>query len=421
MNNKNVTAYFKIFMVILWSVLVLNTIYTPPPQDQNYQCPLKGRGFNKILYDVANRYVTLTPKQWDEAMDNNPFDCSLHKTRRDVLAIPFWQYNKKRMGYTYGGFTADMGWVLMVSRYVLTTGNTKSIEFMNHWGHGCNLGWRCFFKEITPQHCMYRSFNTTLYNMKDPRTRHYVKLYKYYDDDKPWHGASRNKEILKIAGLDKVIQHDNDLQTMQILFHWVFRLNNHTRALVDAEKERVFMNHKSANYIGMHIRWGDKVGRGGGPKESDYVPIIRYIEGFVCYYEKIGKPPPSVIYVATDDYGAVIELRRLLGTSFKVYTSSTRADVGFSIKEYHSDNKSQESKFYDSVRLWADMEILSMAEVFSTSMESNIARTVHLMRRNRHANSTIDTMNIKRNTRSCCNSRSSPLNTRRNNCFWLCT
>ncbi len=85
-----------------------------------------------------------------------------------------------------------------------------------------------------------------------------------------------NAEILLAAGLEGVVGGDNDVQAVQILLRWVFRLQPWVRASVDAAAAPALVALAGRAFVGVHIRWGDKVGRGSKGamgQESELAPL----------------------------------------------------------------------------------------------------------------------------------------------------
>lgn len=366
------------------------------------------KNIKRLGFDANKQFVKLGSDNWGFIRYKNPLD-----VQYDHNLVPTWPCGWKKSVYKckFGGLTADMGWPLMVARFALQE-TSKGVEFMGQWGHGCventrSCKWDSFFKPLPNS----KKSTPVLYSNKT--ARHMIKMYKYYDSKHKRLAGKRNDFIIELAGMKNIIQPDNDLQTMRIVFTWLYQLNSSTRHVVDVQKKKVFDFDKP--YIAMHVRWGDKVGRGGGPKETSFIPLKNYIQALDCHFKSRNTTPPTTIFVATDDYSSVEELRKML-PSFKVYTSAESRSRGFSIDKYREtvDNR---GKYFRSVNLWADMEILANADVVAGNMGSNVLRMVHLMREDHDPDTTIDVAQYVRNGYSCCNGS---LEDRRRNCFWLC-
>jgi N12 class adenine-specific DNA methylase len=118
-------------------------------------------------------------------------------------------------------------------------------------------------------------------------------------------------------------------------------------------------------------------------------------------------PVPRVLFVATDDFAAVVQLRELLGAGFEVVTLTDKSAKGH--LEYEYNRRSDEARFREVELLWADMELLAAAELFDGNQKSNIWRIVHQMRVDKPAHSTISVHTMANATSTCC---VSPVNTR---------
>src|SRR5690349_20945269 len=109
---------------------------------------------------------------------------------------------------------------------------------------------------------------------EDEPQRHLVKRREKYEASNPNHHL-RYKKLGSKIGLKNL---DNDLQTWQAVFHWLYRLKPEVRKRVDIIKKEVlslgglaFDLNMRQPYIAVHIRLGDKVGLKDGPLEA-HVP-----------------------------------------------------------------------------------------------------------------------------------------------------
>lgn len=379
--------------------------------------------FSQAGYDPFERFQ----KEETVRVSPSPFHCDPGRAGvvgKEEVLVPARRWSRSQGRFKAGGFTADMGWVLMVARYALV--RNKAVQFASYWGHGCagNAsagGWTCFFEEITPETCLPQKHVRANLVMSDALVRDKVKLKdRYIDDMDQGEGSKflrRNEEISRLAG--SWLRSDNDVQTMRQVFSWVFRLQQHVRDLVQAYKEPLLEALKRP-YIAMHVRWGDKVGKNnfkGEPVEGKLFPLSVYRDLAYCFYAQAGsKEVPRTIFIATDDYEAVVELKKVMGEDFHVVTTAHPRHKGFSITDYHGET--EERKFDKAVGLWGDMELLAGGEVFVGSMQSNIARMVHLMRLGKPVNSTLQLSRVDA-PKSCCVRNKGSTFIR--NCFWTCT
>ena len=119
-------------------------------------------------------------------------------------------------------------------------------------------------------------------------------------------------------------------------------------------------------YIGVHIRSGDKVTEAKLSPVDDYINYIKNIS------------PIKNLFVLTDNYSIVKELNKNY-TDYKVYTFCQENEKGFSEGEYNSLGK--EAKKTMTTKLLTDTEVLSKSVVFIGTLSSNVGIFVG-MRRN---------------------------------------
>jgi hypothetical protein len=169
------------------------------------------------------------------------------------------------------------------------------------------------------------------------------------------------------------------------------------RARVEAIKAPVLAALASRPYVAIHLRWGDKVGRGGS-RESPLYPLEAYLRGVACIYAATA--PPRLMFVASDDYAAVTGLRELVGPGVELLSLATPADEGH---VQHDFNHADGAQRLESVlNLWADLEILAEGELFVGNQRSNVWRAVHLMRGDRPANSSLAVHCLAEVIPACC-------------------
>jgi hypothetical protein len=274
------------------------------------------------------------------------------------------------------------------------------------------MSWDLFFHEITAPDCV--ATGAEAWVLDSPRgyanatLRHSLKLQERFEQGPL--AVSRNAEILRQAGLSEAVPGDNDVQAMRLLFRWAFRLQLATRARVAAAQAPALTAIAGRPYLAMHVRWGDKVGRGGLGKdgqESELFPLSFYTQAVACFYSAEAKDgadepqPPRLVFVATDDSAAVTELRKLLGVGFEVLTLATESERGHDESVLMHQSSSQ--RLHAVVRLYAELEILARAELFVGNHKSNVRRLVHHMRFDKapHSSLTVHTF-TGRGRPTCC-------------------
>jgi len=329
----------------------------------------------------------------------------------------------------YGGFTADLGWMLFSMIYAMENGGCA--EFPGAWGHGCDEvtgtpGWTCFFKPVqqrefeSPTAPSAKPAEVVVLRSKLPEHRKMVRRDHFFAAEFRGHRYPRLRAEIKSASMKHGQTFDldwnADLLSWRLAFRWAFRVNDKVRRKLDAIESVALKGFRPEEIAGAHLRFGDKVGLRPGPKEAHLTyQVSDFAERLALYYAERNRKFPKAVFVASDDYNATLELGRLLGPSVTILTSATpERDRGFSIVEYRN-TWTDEAKFEAAVRLWADMEILSRTEVVLLSFQSNIGRTVTLMRFDKPANATL---NVDPTGPRC--SQQARRDQIRTHNFWLC-
>ncbi len=265
---------------------------------------------------------------------------------------------------------------------------------------GVATTWTTLFSELTAPECIASGAEEDQFDRDwgNVTRRHMLRLYDRFRGSAEA-AASRNAEVLRLAGLEDVLQGDNDVQAMRALFRWAFRLQPAARARVDEIKAPLEAALKGRPLIAMHVRWGDKVGDvGTNPPEAAKIRLDTFARAVSCYYG--ASPIPALVFVATDDMRAVDQLRALLGPDFEVLSLATQEDRGHLQREWNE--MSEERRWQDTLRLWAEVELLAQAELFAGDDSSNIWRIVHYLRIDKPVHSSVSVRAVAAKGRICC-------------------
>jgi len=137
----------------------------------------------------------------------------------------------------------------------------------------------------------------------------------------------------------------------------------------EIEKElnaiKIKLNIPKDNYIGVHIRRGDKI----RSKEMLNIQIERYASEIKKHINISNN-----IYVATDDIRVIKELSALLGVGYKVFYNKFNTISGFDETKFNK--KSKEQKFHETKMALLDVEILSKSSYFIGTFSSNLSRII---------------------------------------------
>jgi hypothetical protein len=368
-------------------------------------------------FDPLRRHVALTAEQQALAEARNPFLCSgggAKYSKVIQIRLPYFndRQDKKQRGSGFGG---NLNVIAELVRYAATKGLGVRFPRFAQWIYGDpengTMSWDLFFHEITAPECVAAGAQDWV--LESPRSyanatlRHSLKLQERFEQGPL--AASRNAEILRQAGLAEVVPADNDVQAMRLLFRWAFRLQPATRARVAAAQAPALAAIAGRPYIAVHVRWGDKVGRGDLGKdgqESELFPLSSYAQAVACFYgaaaaDGADEPqPPRLVFVATDDFAAVTELRALLGAGFEVLTLATESERGHVESDFMHQSGAQ--RLRDVERLYAELEILARAELFVGNQKSNVWRVVHHMRFDKAPHSSLTVHTFQGSGRPTC-------------------
>lgn len=162
------------------------------------------------------------------------------------------------------------------------------------------------------------------------------------------------------------VSYDYDFHKVATYFHDNWRLSDNVKKRVKEIQESLSLNCK---YLALHIRRGDKL-----ISESEEMPIS-------SYFEKVNLELYDKIFVATDDFSVISEIRSyLLSVShdMEIVTNTLESKAGHLQSDFNNiENKLLKNEIID---LLAETELLRLSDVFVGSFSSNIGRYVHLLR-----------------------------------------
>jgi hypothetical protein len=162
----------------------------------------------------------------------------------------------------------------------------------------------------------------------------------------------------------------NPLGYMHQCFKSVWKLNDVLSKEIDEIISELFKLSPNEPYHGIHVRRGDKLDH-----EAGSVEIERYIE-------KLNFADAKVVYVASDDYSAVTQVREQLAhrgeDEVKVYSLCQENMRGYHQAKF--DELSNMEKQASIRLLLTEFEILRNSVTFVGSFSSNVGRAVHVAR-----------------------------------------
>lgn len=281
------------------------------------------------------------------------------------------KYNWKGCGIGYNMDSLLNTWI-----YSMVVGNHEDFSLIigegmfNHLecseeSHGlADSGWECLFGEI-PHLCLFESSE----DWRDDLVSKNVLEEKILKSESIKTKAIRRSHEQIEENLGDV----DHIEALSVMADYVW---SHMTPWLRKDAELVSGNNELFNgdsqYLGLHIRRGDKVSTG----EAKATPVDVYMQTASDYLVE-NSVDIEGIWVASDEVGIIEEVRDLAEIYFPhisrdniVYNSGTKEVI----------TRSKWQGYSSFVNLVADMNKLAHSEVFVGSFSSNLGRLVAVFR-----------------------------------------
>ena len=150
---------------------------------------------------------------------------------------------------------------------------------------------------------------------------------------------------------------------MAMSFQQMYQLNHDTKKHITKRMEDLKL---PSNYIGVHIRRGDKI----TSEEMKEIHLDNYVNTIVAH-----KTISTNVYIATDDVSIINDLMpKLSGLGFNLYYNTFNQSQGFNEASYNQ--ASRQVKREETLNVLLDMEVLIHAKFFIGTYTSNLSRVV---------------------------------------------
>ena len=155
----------------------------------------------------------------------------------------------------------------------------------------------------------------------------------------------------------------NAFNQMAASFRQIYQLNHETKKHIAKRVEKLKLPD---NYIGVHIRKGDKI----TSEEMIDIHIDNYI-----YTLSMHSNISTNVYIATDDASIINDLKpKLACLGFDLYYNIFNQSQGFNEASYN--RASRQVKREETLNVLLDMEVLIHAKFFIGTYTSNLSRVV---------------------------------------------
>ena len=146
-------------------------------------------------------------------------------------------------------------------------------------------------------------------------------------------------------------------------FKQMYILNNNTKNVLKDMKNSLKLPD---DYIGVHIRRGDKI----TSKEMQEIHLEKYVNTIINY-----KNISSNVFIATDDTSIINDIKeKLCPHGFNIFYNSLNQSTGFN--EALFNNASKQAKREETINVLLDMDVLIHSCFFIGTYTSNLSRVV---------------------------------------------
>jgi hypothetical protein len=269
---------------------------------------------------------------------------------------------KKKLVYHLGseaGFFSEYNNMILAMLYCLKH-NIKFELFSEDANFGIQSGWQDYFQSFCNEspykyHIKLNHRHPRRQSLKESMFTFWFKLttktsFLTYEIWPKFRNQNFENENFAIHGL-KINGNVRDSARKLIDLTWRYNKStaNEVTKLIQSLK-------LPDNYVGIHIRGGDKYIEWEKVETNNYLNIIA--ENSII----------KDIFVLTDDYRIVIELKQNY-QDYSFFSLCNENEIGY----FHSEfsKASNEMKRQDMIKLFASMDILSSSELFVGTFSSN--------------------------------------------------
>ena len=257
--------------------------------------------------------------------------------------------------------------------------NKKILINTYQWNARINKGWEDYFEPtikcvnniFTSQNKIYTNkiwIGNIYYNSKD-----YLHFYFFYWINRIYTFINTNVELsdkvfTKVRSERYFLEENNEdlVNSMSSALKDIFKLNKNSMFFINDQKKKIALPD---DYIGVHIRRGDKIVR----KEMNEIDLDRYISEIAKH-----KGCCRNVYIATDDCSILDYVKQELNNiNINVFYNSNIKQHGF--VEGVFNTKKIEEKYFDTLNTLLDVDILSKSCFFIGTYSSNLSRIIPLM------------------------------------------
>jgi len=184
---------------------------------------------------------------------------------------------------------------------------------------------------------------------------------------------------------------------LHFVYPYILTVNSHTQDRVEATIRELGLD--GADYVGVHVRLGDKIYEKGVTPPSSHAGAIDKVDfpkGHVRHrldismdksmvgssinrtLDTLGVVPGTKVFITSDDPHAFAEIDAAIGTKYQLRSLKERGNTGTGMGRGESRPDYQDDD--TSLALVTDIEILRRANIFLGTASSNLGRLVYVLR-----------------------------------------
>ena len=299
------------------------------------------------------------------------------KEAQELTFEEYEQYNtqfKRRLIWHFGtgnGFYSELNGVLLGVLYAAQYGY-QFVMYARDANAGMPKGWEDVFRPFCPKFTMRLIGESVLISTRQNcRRNKLVNLYKMFSDD------ITEDDVFWYTHTNRFATAEYDIpalgikgdihQAMKRIIPLVYRFNPQYRQRIDNLKAKVEMPE---NYIGIHIRMGDKA------NDTDLIPPRQYIE------KALAIKNVSNTFIYTDNVHVINELKDMY-PEITFHTLTDEKDTGYDMRRLAE--MTQDERQGQLVKMFASIEILLCSDLFVGTFSSNPGMFIGMLLGNRYA------------------------------------
>lgn len=268
---------------------------------------------------------------------------------------------------------------LVLAKVYADVYNKRIIVNTKNWNARVNDGWNDYFMPTLPCRNDFLTAQLKIYTTEKPwlgkiyySPKEFFTFYFFYYSNKLYSMFHPNTELTKdvfpkMCSKQFVEERlgNRHFEMFSSAFKDIYKYSNSTKTYIDEMKEKIKIPN---NYIGVHIRRGDKI----TTNEMNEIKIDKYIDE-ILKRKEISKN----IYIATDDLSIIKYLQQLLTSQgFILYYNKDNEQYGFDENTFNRNSKRK--KYFNTLNMMLDLDILIHSRYFIGTYTSNVSRVVPL-------------------------------------------